>query len=77
MTISGNRKIKIEKIGSLKVWEDYIYDAREICKILVKYNSQFSRSKSRDKISEREIYVIKEWDLIDIDFSEENIAKAI
>ena len=41
------QKDKNRKIDPLKV-EDYIYDAREICKILVQYNSLFSRCKSRD-----------------------------
>ena len=77
MTISGDRD-KDKKIGPLKIGEDYIYDAREICEILVEqYNSQFSRSKSMDNTSEGEINDTKEGDLTDIDFNEEDIAKAI
>ena len=72
------QKDKDRKIGPLKIGEDYVYDAKEICEILVEqYNSQFSRNKSRDKISEREINDINEGDLIDIDFSEEDISRAI
>ena len=72
------QKHKDKKIGPLKVGEEYIYDTREICKILVEqYNSQYSRSKSTEKITEREINDIKEGDLEDIDFDEDDIAKAI
>ena len=33
-----------KKIGPLKIGEEYIYDTKELCKILVEqYNSQYSR----------------------------------
>ena len=72
------KKDNDKKIGPLKVGEEYIYDTKEICKILVEqYNSQYSRSKNSDKISNEEINNTKEGDLIDIDFCEEDIVDAI
>ena len=67
-----------KKIGPLKIGEEYIYNTREICKILVEqYNSQYSRSKNTEKISNEEINNTKEGDLIDIYFCEDDIVVAI
>ena len=45
-----------KKIGPLKIGGEYIYDTKEICKILVEqYNSQYSRSKNTEKISNDDI----------------------
>ena len=50
------QKDKDKNIGPLKIGEDYIYDTKESCKILVEqYNSQYSRSKNAQKISNEEI----------------------
>ena len=50
------QKDKDKKIGPLKIGEKYIYDTKELCKILVEqYNSQYSRSKNTEKISNEEI----------------------
>ena len=67
-----------KKIGPLKVGEEYIYDTKEICKILVEqYNSQYSRRRNTEKILNDELNNTKEGDLIDIDFCEEDIVDAI
>ena len=69
---------KDKKISPLKIWEDYIYDTKELCKILVEqYNSQYSRSKNTEKISNEEINNTKEGDLMDIVFCENDIVDAI
>ena len=66
------------KIGPFKIGEEYIDDSKELCKILVEqYNSQYSRSRNTEKISNEEINNIKEGDLIDIVFSEDDIVIAI
>ena len=72
------QKEKDKKIGLLKISEEYIYDTKELCKILVEqYNSQYSRSKNTEKISNKEINNTKEGDLIDIVFCEDDIVDAI
>ena len=69
---------KDKKIGLLKIGEEYIYDTKELCKILVEqYNSQYSRSKNTEKISNEEINNTKEGDLIDIVFCEDVIVDTI
>ena len=66
------------KIGPFKIGEEYIEDTKELCKILVEqYNSQYSRSRNTEKISNEEINNIKEGDLIEIVFSEDDIVIAI
>ena len=56
----------------------YIYDTKEICRILIEqYNSQFSERSKPNKITEEELKDINEGDLIDIEFSEVDIANAI
>ena len=66
------------KIGPFKINKEYIYDTEEICKLLIKqYNSQFSKGCQSSRINEDEIYDIKEGDLSDIVFNEEDIANAI
>ena len=63
------QKDKDNKIGPFKIGEEYIYDTKELCRILVEqYNSQYSRSKNTEKISNEEINNTKEGDLIDIVF---------
>ena len=72
------KKDKNKKIGPLKIGEEYIYDTKELCKILVEqYNSQYSRSKNTEKISNDEINNAKEGDLTDIYFCEDDIVDAI
>ena len=72
------QKDKDKKIGPLKIGEEYTYDTMELCKILVEqYNSQYSRSKNTEKISNEEINNTKEGDLIDILFCEDDIVDAI
>ena len=72
------KKNSDKKIGPLKVGEEYIHDTKEICKILVEqYNSQYSKNKNTEKISNDEINNTKEGDLIDIVFNEDDIVNAI
>ena len=54
--------------GPFKRGKDYIYDAREICKmIMVQYNSQFDERNETMKATEEEkINNIVERDLVDI-----------
>ena len=72
------QKDKDTKIGPFKKGKEYIYDAKEICKMLIEqYNSQFSERIENMKITEEEINNIEEGDLVDIIFNEEDISNAI
>ena len=72
------QKDKDTKIGPFKRGKDYIYDAKEICKMLIEqYNSQFSERNETMKATEEEINTIEEGDLVDIIFNEEDIAKEL
>ena len=65
------------KIGPIKIGKRYIYEAKEICKSLIaQYNSQFSEMTKTIKITEEEI-METEGDILDIEISEADIAKAI
>ncbi len=73
-----NQRYKDSKIGPFKIENEYIYDTKEICRILIEqYNSQFSERSKPNKITEEELKDINEGDLIDIEFSEVDIANAI
>ena len=53
----NQQKDKDTKIGPLKINNEYIYDGKEICKILVdQYNSQYSSKSKIHKVNE-EIFV--------------------
>ena len=72
------QKDKDTKIGPFKIGKEYIYDTREICRALVKqYNSQFSKGNNVVGVAEEEMRDIREGDIEDIDFDEENISDAI
>merc|ERR1711874_672470 len=72
------QKDKDTKIGPFKKGKEYIYDAKEICKMLIEqYNSQFSERIENMKITKEEINNIEEGDLVDIIFNEEDISNAI
>ena len=72
------QKDKDTKIGPFKRGKDYIYDAKEICKMLIEqYNSQFSERNETMKATEEEINSIEEGDLVVIIFNEEDISNAI
>ena len=74
----NKHKEKDKKIGPLKIEGEYVYDTKELCKILVEqYNSHYSRSRNKEKITNEEINNTKEGDLIDIAFSEDDIVVAI
>ena len=62
----------------MQIDEEYIYDTKEICKILIQqYYSQFSKRYQSLRINSEEINDTEEGDLSDIDFIDENIANAI
>ena len=73
-----NQRYKDSKIGPFKIENEYVYDTKEICRILIEqYNSQFSKRSKPNKNTEEELKDISEGDLIDIEFSEVDIANAI
>ncbi len=73
-----NQRYEESKIGPFKIENKYIYDTKEICRILIEqYNSQFSERSKSNKITEEELKDIKEGDLTDIEFSEVEIANTI
>merc|ERR1712240_933924 len=66
------------KIGPFKRGKDYVYDSREICKMLIEqYNSQFSETNDTMKATKEEINNIEDDDISEILFSEEDISNAI
>ena len=72
------QKDRDTKIGPFKINNEYIYNSKEICKILVEqYNSQFSKSNKLKKVIKEELSDIQEGDLADIEIKEDDIAKAI
>ena len=76
----NKQKDRDTKIGPFKIQNEYIYDLKEICKLLVdQYNSQFSINNDRPKINE-EIFNnnnIEDGDLNDIELTEKDIIDAI
>ena len=73
-----NQENRDSKIGPFKLQDEYIYDAKEICELLVKqYNSQFSRNRNNSEMNKEIFNDIKDGDLVDIDIKEEDIIKAI
>ena len=72
------QKDRDTKIGPFKIGKDYIYDAKEICKMLIEqYNSQFSERSKINTIRDDEINSIEEGDMSDIEFNDDDIARAI
>ena len=72
------QKDRDTKIGPFKRGKDYIYDSREICKMLIEqYGSQFSETNEAMKATQEEINNIEDDDLAEIIFSEEDISNAI
>ena len=72
------QKDRDTKIGPFKRGKDYIYDSREICKMLIEqYNSQFSETNDAMKATKEEINNIEDDDISEIIFSEEDISNAI
>ena len=72
------QKDRDTKIGPFKIGKDYIYDAKEICKMLIEqYNSQFSERSKINTIKDDEINTIEEGDMSDIEFNDDDIARAI
>ena len=76
----NKQKDRDTKIGPFKIQNEYIYDLKEICKLLVdQYNSQFSINNDMPKINE-EIFNnnnIEDGDLNDIELTEKDIIDAI
>ena len=73
-----NQKGEDRKIGPLKIGEEYIYNDKQICEILVKqYNSQFSMHTDIPVTSEEKFNDVDEGDLFDIDVNEDIIIDAI
>ena len=76
----NKQKDRDTKIGPFKIQNEYIYDLKEICKLLVdQYNSQFSINNDMLKINE-EIFNnnnIEDGDLNDIELTEKDIIDAI
>merc|ERR1711895_374329 len=72
------QKDKDTKIGPFKIGNDYIYDAKQICKCLIEqYNSQFSERVKTMTITENEIMEMDEGDISDIEVTEDEISNAI
>ncbi|CAL4120027.1 unnamed protein product [Meganyctiphanes norvegica] len=62
------------KIGPFKINNEYEYDPKEICKILVgEYNSQYSKMKNKENVSKELFSHIEDGDLTDIDITEKDI----
>ena len=63
------QKDRDTKIGPFKRGKDYIYDSREICKMLIEqYNSQFSETNDTMKATKEEINNIEDDDISEILF---------
>ena len=72
------QKDKDTKIGPFKIGNDYIYDAKQICKCLIEqYNSQFSERVKTMTITDNEIMEMDEGDISDIEVTEDEISNAI
>ena len=74
----NKQKDRDTKIGPFKILNEYIYDGKEICKLLVdQYNSQYSSKSKTHKIDEEMFYDIEVEDLTDIEIIEDDITEAI
>ena len=72
------QKDRDTKIEPFKRGKDYIYDSREICKMLIEqYNSQFSETNDALKVTKEEKGNIEYDNLSEIIFSEEDISNTI
>ncbi|CAL4081788.1 unnamed protein product, partial [Meganyctiphanes norvegica] len=66
------------KIGPFKINNEYEYDPKEICKLLVgEYNSQYSKMENKENVSKELFSNIEDGDLTDIDITENDIEDAI
>ena len=73
-----NQENRETKIGPFKIQDRYIYNANEICELLVKqYNSQFSNNTNKSGLNEDIFSDIQEGDLADIKIIEKDIIDAI
>ena len=73
-----NQGNKDTKIGPFKIEDNYIYNAKEICELLVEqYNSQFSRNSNNPGLNKEIFSDIQDGDLTDISIKEEDIINAI
>ena len=60
------------KVGPFKIKDEYIYDAKKICNLLVnQYNSQFSDNKYVPEVN-KEIFSNTQEDLTDIEINEKD-----
>ena len=72
------QKNRDTKIGPFKIDNEYIYDFKEICNLLVKqYNSQFSNGENITKVTSEIFSDIQDGDLADIEIKENDIIDAI
>ena len=74
----SKQKDKYTMISQFKVGEEYIYDTKEIYKLLIQqYNSQLSNRSKTSRIIDHEINDTELDDLADIKFNVNDITKVI
>ena len=73
-----NENRRDNKIGPFKIQSKYIFDSKEICKILVEqYNSEFSARTENRELDKEMMGDGGDGDLTDIEVSENSIVEAI